>query len=187
VRNFEHIAGDTLDFTDEVSGYPPSDGWELVYILLPRFTSPVQAPIALTATTSGDVYRIQAAANVTAAWAAGDYTVTRFVQQGGGAIRQTIDQFQFEVRPDPTTSAQGYDGRSHARKMVDRLETALEALSLGVQSYTVAGRIWVKGDESKLRDLLSSYRAEVANEEIKSSVAAGRPNPRIMKGSFRRV
>jgi hypothetical protein len=47
----ELIGGDTLDFTDSVPEYPASDGWTLKYRLTPRFASPVQAPITITAST----------------------------------------------------------------------------------------------------------------------------------------
>jgi len=184
----ELIAGDTLDFVDEVPEYPATDGWTLKYRLIPRFTDPVQAPVDIVATTYLTTqYRIQETAPVTATWAPGDYTWARWVEQSSGQLRQSVGQGQLEVLTDPAQATQGYDSRSHARKMVDRIEAALEALNYGVKSYTVAGRMWLKEDTSELMDLLTMYRAQVEGEKARAAIAAGRPNPRIFKGSFRRV
>jgi hypothetical protein len=54
------IAGDSLDFTTSVASYPATDGWTLKYVLAPRFTTPAQSPITLTAATYEVTgYRVQ--------------------------------------------------------------------------------------------------------------------------------
>jgi len=182
----ELIAGDTLDFLDSVPEYPPADGWTLKYRLVPRFTTPTQAPITLTAITEGSDYRVQEAAGVTAGWAPGAYTWSRWVEKAG-PIRQSLGNGQILIETDPAAATQGYDGRSHARKMLDTINAAMEAFSLGVKQYTIGSRSMTKQDIPELLTLRDRYRAEVANEEAAAKVAAGLPNPRNVGIRFNRV
>jgi hypothetical protein len=129
-----HVAGDTLDFQVSVPDYPSGDGWTLTYYLTPRFSTPVQARIPITAIANADgTYQVQASPAATAAWKAGAYGWARIVSKNGA--RQTLtgseDQGEVLVRPDPTTATQGADTRSHAKKMLESIETALEAFAPG--------------------------------------------------------
>jgi len=182
----ELIAGDTLDFLDSVPEYPPADGWTLKYQVVPRFTTPTQAPITLTASTSGSDYRVQEAAGITASWKPGAYTWARWVEKAG-PIRQSLGNGQLEVKTDPAAAVQGYDGRSHARKMLDAINAAMEAFSIGVKQYTIGSRSMTKQDIPELLTLRDRYRAEVANEDAAAKVAAGLPNPRNVGLRFNRV
>ena len=175
--NDELIAGDTLDFLDSVPEYPPADGWTLKYQLIPRFTSPVQAAITLTASTSGSDYRVQAAAAVTATWAPGAYTWARWVEKAG-PIRQSLGSGQLTVKQDPSTAAQGYDSRSHVRKQLDQIEAAIEALQLGVQAYTISTRSFTSRDLPELLDTRDRYRREVAQEDAEARLASGQQGGR---------
>ncbi len=186
----ELIAGDTLDFLDSVPDYPPADGWTLKYRLIPRFTTPVQAPIDITATTSGSDYRVQAAAAVTAAWKAGDYNWARWVEKAG-PIRQSLGDGQIKVIADPAAAVQGYDGRSHARKVLNQIEAAIESRSLStmreVLAYTIGTRSQTFDDsetKAELVKLHSHYKWLVANEDAREKIAAGLPNPRNVRIRF---
>lgn len=184
----ELIAGDTLDFLDTIEEYPPADGWTLKYQLVPRFTTPAQTPITITATTSGSDYRVQAAADVTAPWKPGYYTWSRWVEKAG-PIRQSVGSGQLRIIENPATAAQGYDGRSHARKMLDQIETALEAFSTnaGMKSYTIGTRSYTKADTPDLLTLRDRYKNEVANEDAAAKIASGLGNPRNIGIRFSRV
>jgi hypothetical protein len=177
------VAGDTLDFTDEVPDYPPSDGWTLKYRLIPQFTSPAQTPIELTASTSGETYVVQAAPATTALWAAGTYTWARWVEKTGA--RQTLDPLvpSLDVIADPSTAAAGYDPRTTAAKIVADLEAALTA-SAGsngeIEEYSINGRsVRYRKREDILRDL-SYWRTRLFGEEEAERMRQG-------MGSRRRV
>jgi len=181
----ELIAGDTLDFLDSVPEYPPADGWTLRYYLVPQFATPVQATIVIEAITEGADYRTQEAAGVTATWPPGKYTWTRRVEKAG-PINQSIGTGVLAIKPNLATVAQGYDGRSHARKMLDTINAAMEAFSIGVKQYTIGSRSMTKQDIPELLTLRDRYRAEVANEEAAAKVAAGMANPRSVGIRFQR-
>lgn len=190
--NDELIAGDTLDFIDSVPDYPPADGWTLKYRLIPRFTSPAQAPIDIIATTSGSDYRVQAAAAVTLAWKAGFYTWSRWVEKAG-PIRQSLGSGQLKVIEDPAAAVAGYDGRSHERKVLEAIEAVIENRASQTQremvEYTIGTRSQkLDAAESKaaLLELHSKYKWLVANEEARAQIAAGQPNPRMVGIRFGR-
>lgn len=185
----KHIAGDTLDFTVSVADYPATDGWTLKYRLVPRFTTPTQAPIVLTATSSGADYLVQASPATTAAWVAGKYAWNRWVEKVGA--RQTLDESgELEIRPDPSTQAQGFDGRSQARKAVDDLKAALAtftATSGRVKSYTIGTRQMEFETTAEIVKMMDFWQRQLDNECASANMAKGWPNPRNAAMRFNRV
>ena len=183
----QHIAGSTLDFPDDVPAYPPSDGWTLKYYLTPRFLAPIQAQIVLTAITEDDHYRIQAAADITAGWKPGFYDCVRRVEKLGPIV-QDVGELQFEIKADPATRAQGYDGRSDARRRFDEIETAIEQLTSGaVKAYTIGTRSMTKQDLPDMIVWRDRLAAAVASEDAAAKMAAGLPNPRNVGIRFNRI
>lgn len=185
--NDKLIAGDTLDFVDQVPDYPASDGWTLKYRLVPRFTSPVQAPVTLTATTYETTdYRVQVGPSTTDDWAAGVYNWSRWVEQAG--MRQSVGEGEIQILADPAARAQGYDGRGHARKVLDAIEAVLEGrASKDQEEYAIAGRSLKRTPIEQLLVLRDRYRTEVANGDAAAAVASGLPNPRMSGVRFNRV
>jgi hypothetical protein len=183
----ELIAGDTLDFLDSVPEYPPADGWTLAYRLVPRFTSPVQAPIDITASTSGSDYRVQAAAGVTATWAAGYYTWSRWVEKAG-PIRQSLGSGQIRILENPAAAVAGFDGRTSARKVFDSITAVIEGRATKDQEeYSIAGRSLKRTPIEDLLVLRDRYFTEVQNEEAAAGISAGQGNPRNFGVRFNRV
>ena len=182
----ELIAGDTLDFLDDVPEYPPADGWALKYYLAARFTTPVQALITINAITEGTRYRVQAAAGVTIGWAPGAYTWKRRVEKAG-PINQSVGEGQIVIKTAPTLMTQGYDGRSDARRRLDELDAAIEALSSGaVKQYTIGNRSMTKQDLPDLITWRDRLAAQVASEDAAAAMASGAPNPRNVGIRFSR-
>lgn len=173
----ELVAGDTLDFTVEVPDYPATDGWTLKYRLTPRFTTPTQTPIVLTASTNADGtrYDVQAAPVTTAAWTAGYYTWARWVEKAGA--RQTLDESgQLQIKADPSSTAQGFDARSQARKAVDDLRAAMatfQATSGRVKSYTIGTRSMEFETSAEILKMLHFWENELRREESAERLRAG--------------
>ena len=135
------IAGDSLDFTTEVAKYPADEGWTLKYRLVPRFTSPAQAPITLTATTyetSG--YRVQLDTTSTAAWAAGVYSWASWVEKTGQRV--TLEQGgELTVAPDPNAITAGTDLRSDAEVALAAIKALIKGkATTGQEHYQINGR-----------------------------------------------
>lgn len=173
------IVGDTLDFLTTVPDYPPDDGWTLKHVLTPRFTTPVQTPITLTATTSGTDYRTQIAPAVTSGWKSGAYAWWSYVEKSGA--REQVDNGEVDLRPDPTATAQGYDGRTVAQKALDDCKAALANFSSTggrVKRYQIAGREMEFDGAADIIALVSYWENEVSKEAAAKAVQDGLPNPR---------
>lgn len=185
----ELIAGDTLDFLDSVPEYPPADGWTLKYRLVPRFATPTQAPIALSATTSGSDYRVQEAAGITATWVPGAYNWSRWVEKAG-PIRQSLGEGQLQVRTDPAAAVQGYDGRSQAAKAVGDIMAAMATFTASngsIKSYTIGSRQVTYRDKAEMLTDLDFWRRQLVAEQDTAKIAAGLPNPRSVGIRFNRI
>jgi hypothetical protein len=172
------IAGDSLDFTTSVADYPATAGWTLKYRLIPRFTSPVQAPITLTATTyETSSYRVEAGPSETDGWAPGVYSWASWVEKVGSRV--TIEQGgELTVAPDPGAATQGTDVRSSAQQALDAVTAMLSGkASSGVAAYRIAGRELRSYELTELIKLQSSLRADVQRERRAASIAAGLGNP----------
>lgn len=175
------VAGDTLDFKVTVPDYLPTAGWTLKYRLAPRFTAPVQAPITIAASANADgTYQVQQSPTQTAAWAPGEYSWARWVEKSGA--RQTLSESgALDVRQDPATAAQGYDARSHARKVLAAIEAVLESrASVDQEEMQIGNRSLKRTPLSELTALRNQYRAEVAKEDNLEAIKRGRaPNNRL--------
>lgn len=164
----ELIAGDTLDFTTSVPDYPASAGWTLTYKLIPRTAGTV---ISFNAAADGDDYRAQVAAATTAAWAAGEYSWTAYAIKAGE--RHTVEQGTVKILADPAVVT-AYDGRSHARKVLEAIEAVLEnRATLDQKSYAIGGRSLERTPIADLLVLRDKYKSEVVREDAASRVANG--------------
>lgn len=170
------IVGDTLDFLTTVADFPPANGWTLKFRLVPRTSG---TAITLTATTSGTDYRVQVDPATTAAWTAGEYSWTSWVEKSGA--RYSVESGTITLLPDPGVVS-AYDGRSHAAKVLDSIEAVLENRATQDQmEYQIGGRMLKRmpiGDLMRLRQL---YKAEVLNENAVQNLANGVGVARIVR------
>lgn len=180
---YVHVAGDTLDFEVEVPDYPSTDGWTLKYYLNARFTTPTQAQIVITATANDDgTYQVQASPTDTADWKPGAYGWARRAEKVGAAqtLASSWEQGEFEVRQNPATATQGYDSRSHARKMLEAIEATLQGKASDDQkAYTIGSRSVDKFTPKELEAWRDYYRREVAAENAEAGLDSGRGARRL--------
>lgn len=182
------IAGDNLDFVTDVDEYPPTDGWTLKYRLTPRFTTPVQAPITLTAATYETTrYRVQETPTTTEDWAAGVYSWASWVEQSGQRITLEHGQ-ELTIAADPATIAQGTDVRSEAVIALANVQAALKGVATkNVLSYEIAGRSLQHYSVDELLKLRDRLMTDVKRERAAAMAAAGQPTRRQIFGSPARV
>lgn len=177
------IAGDTLDFVDQVPQYPATDGWTLRYRLTPTFTVPAQTPIEITAVVHQVTdYRVQAAPAATVNWVPGSYTWTRWVERVGA--RQSLGSGRLTVEPNIATLPAGHDGRSLAQRTLDDLLAARSqwaATSGRIRSYSIAGRTMEFREAAELEAEIAFWRRQLAEETQAANLAAGlAPKNRIL-------
>lgn len=153
-------AGETWTWTRSLSDYPAGE-WALVY----TFTS-ATAALSLTATADGTAHLVRETPLVTADHAPGRYQ--GFAQVSDGTDTFTVWTGSLQVLPD-LSSADSYDGRSFARKMLDSIEAILE--NRGTQgdldrvSVVLEGRSHQQNPELLL-PLRDRFRVEVKREEM---------------------
>jgi hypothetical protein len=166
------IAGDTLDFDTPGGDYPPTDGWTLKYQLTPRFTSPVQTPITLTASADGSNYRTQLGPATTVTWAAGEYTCDKWVEKVGARVTLIPEEEQVTIKPDPAAKTQGYDGRTQAAKAVDDLKAALATYTASqghIATYAINGRSITFRSSADIVAQLNFWQRELVREKAAES------------------
>jgi len=192
-------AGDSIGFSVTVPEFRPADGGVLRYRLVPRFTTPVQVPILLTATPDGEEYVITAAPNSTASWAPGVYGWARWVEKTGARV--VLDDLeshgQLEVLPDPATAAQGTDNRSQARRALDEATAALANASTRASTagtagvaveYRIADRMMkfenASEAQSGLVKAVNYWQVEVNREDRRKRLEAGLGDPKRLQVRF---
>lgn len=162
-------AGDTWKWTKTLADYPASGGWTLTY----RFKN-ASAAFEVAASASGDDYSVTVAATTTDDIAAGLYSWVAQVALAGE--KYTVDAGVFTVNPDfhTGTATAAYDGRSHARIVLDAIEAVIEGrASKDQEEYEIAGRRLKRTPIASLLKLRQLYKAEVAAETAAEAIANG--------------
>lgn len=151
-------AGDSVAWSRDVPEYPPAEGWALRYV----FSGPQVMEVAAFA--DGGVYRVEIPASTSASYPPGRYRWAAYVT-GPGDQRYTIETGDLVIYPD-WLSAEPGDVRSHARRMLDLVEAALEKrIPKDQQSYEIDGQRLDRIPIERLVELRGKYRREVRAEE----------------------
>lgn len=173
------IAGDTLNFETDIPDYPPSDGWTAKIRLVPEFAGGTAVTITASTSTEADRYAFQSGPGVTAAWVAGSYAWSIWVEKAGE--RYTRQQGRLLVKPDPSVVAAGTDTRSQAERSLDNINALLESRASDAQlRYRINGRELERYPLQDLLRLKQHFEVAVASEHR----AAGLADPR---GTVRKI
>jgi hypothetical protein len=160
-------AGDTWKWTRTLDDYPAGT-WTLKYRF--KFAS---GGFEITATASGTDHAVDVAAATTAAYVAASYQWIAWVESG--AEKYTVGSGSMEVLPDYRSglATVALDDRSHAQKLLDKIESWLESRDPAVAEYEIAGRRMKYIPISDLIKLRSKYQAEIATQANSAALAKG--------------
>jgi hypothetical protein len=148
-------AGDTIQWSRSFPDYPSASGWVLKYAL--RGPSVID----ITADASQQVIVL---ASTSSAWVAGVYSVQGYVVKG--AEQHTIYSGTMIIRPNLINVSGIYDGRSHARRVLDAIEAVIEKrASKGDQQTTIDGIMLNKMTAEQLMMMRARYQRECAAEQ----------------------
>ena len=174
VKNFDPdklTAGVTWKWKKTLSDYPASE-WTLTYYLRKDGATAT----SFSATADGDAHLVTVAAATTAAYASGVYDFVGWVIKA--TEKYEVFNASIEVLPNPTNSS-AYDPRSHARKVMELIEAAMEGrVPNGMESYSIGGRSINKIPLNQLRELYEKYKQDVMMEEQAERLANGRSSKR---------
>lgn len=164
-------AGDLVSWSKSLADYPANAGWSLAYTLINATTK-----ITINAGASGADHLVSVAAGTTGSYTAGDYTWMARVTKGSEVY--TIDQGSLTILPNLSALAT-FDGRSHAKVMVEAIEAAIQGRASALQlRYQINGRSIEYLNPTDLIKWLSFYRAEVAKEANAETIRKTGKNPR---------
>jgi hypothetical protein len=172
-------AGVTWKWKKTISDYPASE-WALTYYLRKDGASAT----SFSAAADGDSYLVTVAAATTAAYASGIYDFIGWVIKG--TEKYEVFNSMIEVLPNPTNTS-AYDPRSHARRVMELLEAAMEGrVPNGMESYSIGGRSINKIPLSQLRELWEKYKQDVVMEEQAERLVNGRRSGKNIGVRFNR-
>jgi hypothetical protein len=172
------VAGDLWEWKKTLDDYP-APTWVLTY----RFRSRV-GEFNKQASADGTDHSVSIAAATTAGYKAGLYEW--FARVVNGSESYTVGSGLLTVRPDPAFIGAGHDPRSHARKVFEALEAAIEGRALSASqrdmvSYAIGSRSQsfdVNDSRAQLIQAYEKYKWLVYDEDVRERVAKGLPNPR---------
>lgn len=169
------VAGDLVQWKRLASGITIPTGevpkasasWALTYSLV---KSGVR--IAISASASGDDHLVSIPAATSAAYAAGVYAWQAYVTKS--TERYLVDSGSIEVLANFAAATSGYDGRSHAAKVLDALKAKIESRATKDQEQMlVGGQVVGQMPIHRLLEFYDRYKAEVANEQAAERIANG--------------
>lgn len=164
----KHRAGDTFLLELGAGDYPADESWTLEA----TFRKPNGADVFFTSTANGSSHLFSINYLTTQDWVKGDYTGE--IRAVNGSQRFTVWTGYLEILPDLNLEDPNYDARTHARKMLDLVESVLEnRASKAILSTTIAGQSISRYSPEQLLNLRDFYRAEVAAEEKQALLDAG--------------
>ena len=172
-------SGVTWKWKKTISDYPASE-WTLTYYLRKDGASAT----SFSAAADGDSYLVTVAAATTAAYASGIYDFIGWVIKG--TEKYEVFNSMIEVLPNPTNTS-AYDPRSHARRVMELIEAAMEGrVPNGMESYSIGGRSINKIPLNQLRELWEKYKQDVAMEEQAERLVNGRRSGKNIGVRFNR-
>lgn len=159
-------AGLTIGLVATLTAYPAT-AWDMTIML--------RGPqaIDLEASADGVQHVISAPASETSSWAPGAYWYC--VRVTDGTDVHQVEEGTVTVEADLATAEPGFDGRTHAEKVLAAIEAVLEnRATISQQSYTINNRSLQRTPIGELMKLRAYYRAEVARQRNGGSRLMGR-------------
>lgn len=176
----EFVAGETVTWDADVpSGYA-SALYRVNYSFRPVTTGPA---IAQVTTWSGTSHRVTWAAAVTVGYLAGKYNWQAMLERISDGAKIEIGSGVLTILPN--LAGAGGDLRSHAKKMVDKIESILEGRAdSDVAAYTINTRSISKMSPKELMEWRNYYRSEVLVEDNLDAINRGDPSQNTITVRF---
>lgn len=164
-------SGVTTVWTKDLPDYSASDSWALKYRL-----AGTTANYPVTSVGVGTAWTVTITADTSKSWVAGTYTLLGYVEKGTGASVERHDIFigTVEVLPNIAEAVSASDLRTHARKTLALIESAIESYAVRpVEEIMIAGRTIRRPKLEQLVSFRAKYRFLVKQEEMAERAANG--------------
>lgn len=162
------VIGSTVKWTKHLDSYAPGDGWVLTYAFVASGDQQT-----LTASDNGDgSFLCELSTVESGAFSADVYHWQAYVTLSGE--RFSVGSGTVTAQTDFSGAVTGFDGRSHAQKVIEAIEAVLEnRASESQKSYSIKDRSLESMDHAELLKFRDLYRRELVKEERAARVAAG--------------
>lgn len=158
-------AGDTVTWKIANEDYPASAGWTLKYTLVNA-----DGKISISSTADGADHLVELSAATTAAYDAGEYAWTSYVEDSGPTERYHIGDGVLVIKADYSAES-AYDARSWVKVTLDAIRARLYGDASEAQLQRRVGDLTIA--EIPLKDLLdleqrlnSRYLQEQAESDL---------------------
>lgn len=139
--------------------------------------------VTIEATDAATEWRASLSAAVTATMAVGRWYWSAYLTRISDSARLQVDDGQLVIEANRVVDPS--DTRSHARKVLDSIEAAIEGRAGDtVQSYTIGGRQINKMSPDELIKWRSYYLAQIAAEDDAERLANGLPAQNTIRVRF---
>ncbi|ELB2912183.1 hypothetical protein QNE52_002860 [Vibrio parahaemolyticus] len=137
-----------------------------------------QSVIDIDATAENGTVTVYETATATQNWTKGLYEWRLYASKGDD--RHLVKQGKLEIEPDFLNVAEGHDPRSHARKMLDAINSVLEGRILSDhERYSIDDRSLDRIPIKELHSLRKTYLVKVRQEETGTSFRVKRVRTRL--------
>lgn len=168
-------AGDSIAWTKSFGTYTSANGYQLKY----RLIGSAGVASAISAVASDDAWTATITKAISVTLAAGTYTLVGWMEKG--LERITVSETSIQILVNLVDATTATDTRSHARKTLALLETAIESYAVRpVEQISIAGRTWTRPSLEQLLRLRSKYAKLVRIEVEKERRAKGLPPKQIL-------
>jgi len=180
----EIVAGASLKWRrEDMSADYPAPTWSLSYLFVDLADSTRKFTVAAVA--DGAYFAVSVTPAVTVTYTPGTYEWAAYVTDGTDRYR--VDHGTAKVLADLAALPVGYDGRSHARRVLDAIEAVIAGrASKDQESYQIAGRSLNRTPIPDLMKLRQTYRNEVRREEKAEAIRNGLQTGRMVLTRFGR-
>lgn len=127
---------------------------------------------SIVASADGEKHVVDVVPATTAAYVADDYTWAAVVADG--TDKHQVDHGTMKILPRYDQDA-ALDDRTHAKKMLEAVEAALETFSTNatVKSYSIGSRQWTRAELPDLMALRDKYKAEIYRATLAENARNG--------------
>jgi len=176
------VLGDFVQWkrTDLTTDYPLAT-YSAQYVS--RLSSGGNTEFTVVGTETGGTYLFTIPSATSADFVAGDYHWQLEIVRTSDSSRIVVQRGDWSILVD--LDVNGSDPRSHAQIMIGKIESILQGKAdSDIGSYSIAGRSLTKMSFAELMDARDKYKAEYAQELIKSRLEVGKPSGSTVKVRF---
>jgi hypothetical protein len=170
IEPLKFTAGETLKWSRGFMDYPASAGWTLRYIAVGT-----GGKIVINSSSAdGDSQVMEVTSATSSGYAPGFYEWQALAISADGLEKHKVLDGIWTIEQSFDALSNGFDARSHARKVLDNIEAVIEGRATKDQAeYSISGRMLRLTPLPDLVRFRQFYKQEVERENKAAQIKAG--------------